>query len=46
MAAKAFGSEYTDEGVIIGIPGEMLTSIVENLPRIGYVKRRLESSKA
>lgn len=46
MAAEAFGSEYTDEGVTIGMPGEMLHSIVENLGRIGYVKKRLESSAA
>jgi len=46
MAAKALGAEYSDEGVIIGVPGEMLHTIVENLGRIGYVKKRVESSAA
>lgn len=41
MAAKAFGAEYLDDGVIIGIPGEMLQRVAENIDRIGYVKKRL-----
>ncbi|MEM2872677.1 MAG: DUF169 domain-containing protein [Halobacteria archaeon] len=41
MSAKAFGAEYMDEGVIIGIPGEMLKTISDNIDRIGYVKKRL-----
>jgi uncharacterized protein (DUF169 family) len=41
MAAKAVETEYMDEGVIIGIPGEMLQTVTENIDRIGYVKKRL-----
>ncbi|MEM3386786.1 MAG: DUF169 domain-containing protein [Nitrososphaerales archaeon] len=41
MAAKAFGAKYMDEGVILGIPGELLQTVVENLGRIGYVRKRL-----
>ncbi len=44
IAAKAFGAEYMDEGVIIGIPGEMLQTIAENIDRIGYVKKRLAAT--
>jgi uncharacterized protein (DUF169 family) len=41
MAAKSLNDKYLDEGVIVGIPGEMLETIVENYPKIGYVKKRL-----
>ena len=44
MAAKAFGAEYVDEGVIIGIPGEMLQTVSEDTDRIGYVKKRLATT--
>ncbi len=41
MSAKALKTEYMDEGVIIGIPGEMLKTISDNIDKIGYVKKRL-----
>lgn len=34
------GCEYLDEAVIVGLPAEMLGAVLENLPRIGYVKMR------
>jgi hypothetical protein len=42
MAAKTLETEYMDEGVIIGIPGEMLKTVSDNIDRIGYVKKRLQ----
>jgi len=44
MAAKTLKTEYMDEGVIIGIPGEMLKTVSENIDRIGYVKKRLTTA--
>lgn len=41
MAAKPTGLEYSDEGVLIGIPGEMIGEIARNIDKIGYVKQRL-----
>jgi len=41
MAAKPLGIEYADEGIIVGIPGEEIGEIAENVDRIGYVKKRL-----
>jgi len=40
-ACKSLNDKYLDEGVIVGIPGEMLQTVVENYPKIGYVKKRL-----
>ncbi|MGC8816800.1 MAG: DUF169 domain-containing protein [Candidatus Hadarchaeum sp.] len=39
--AREMGLDYLDEGVIIGIPAELLPRIAENLPLIGYIKKRL-----
>lgn len=41
MAAKPTGMEYSDEGVLVGIPGERLGSIADNIDKIGYVKMRM-----
>ncbi len=40
MAARGVGCEYLDETVLVGLPAEMLGTVLENLPRIGYVKAR------
>lgn len=37
--AREIGCEYLDEAVIVGLPAEMLGAVLENLPRIGYVRR-------
>jgi len=42
--AKEMGLEYSDEGVIIGIPAEILPAIAKNLPLIGYIKKRLSGA--
>ncbi|MEM2890257.1 MAG: DUF169 domain-containing protein [Candidatus Hadarchaeum sp.] len=39
--AKELGLEYLDDGVIIGIPAELLPVIAKNLICIGYIKKRL-----
>jgi uncharacterized protein (DUF169 family) len=44
MAAKPLGIEYMDEGIIVGIPGEMLQKVSDNIDRIGYVKKRLTAN--
>ncbi|MEM2126328.1 MAG: DUF169 domain-containing protein [Candidatus Methanosuratincola sp.] len=41
MAAKPTGLEYSDDGVLIGIPGEQIGEIAGNIDKIGYVKNRL-----
>ncbi|MDH7555509.1 MAG: DUF169 domain-containing protein [Candidatus Methanosuratincola sp.] len=41
MAAKPTGLEYSDDGVLIGIPGEQIGEIAENIDKIGYVRQRL-----
>ncbi|HDS45579.1 MAG TPA: hypothetical protein ENN68_05735 [Methanomicrobia archaeon] len=41
MVARAVGCEYLDETVLVGVPAEMLGTVLENLPRISYVKARL-----
>jgi len=41
MAAKPTGLEYADDGVIVGIPGERLGMIADNIDKIGYVKMRM-----
>lgn len=45
MAARGVGCEYLDEAVLVGLPAEMLLRVIENLPRIGYVKARLNKSE-
>lgn len=45
MVARGVGCEYLDEAVLVGLPAEMLGEVLENLPRIGYVKARLGESK-
>lgn len=45
MVAREVGCEYLDETVLVGLPAEMLVEVLENLPRIGYVKARLGERK-
>ena len=45
MAAHAVGCEYLDETVLVGLPAEMLGTVLKNGPRIGYVKARLGKSE-
>ncbi|MBE0516507.1 MAG: DUF169 domain-containing protein [Methanophagales archaeon] len=45
MVAREVGCEYLDETVLVGLPAEMLLRVIENLPRIGYVKARLGKSE-
>lgn len=41
MVARGVGCEYLDEGVLVGLPAEMLGTVLENLSKIGYVEARL-----
>jgi uncharacterized protein (DUF169 family) len=41
IAAKPTGLEYSDDGVLIGIPGEIIGDIANNIDRIGYIRLRL-----
>ena len=41
IVAREVGCEYLDEAVLVGLPAEMLGEVLENLPKIGYVKARL-----
>ena len=41
MAAKLIGLEYSDDGALIGIPGEDIGKIARNIDKIGYVKARM-----
>ena len=43
--AKGVGCEYLDETVLVGLPAEMLGTVLKNGPRIGYVKARLGKSE-
>lgn len=45
MVARKVGCEYLDEAVLVGLPAEMLGTVLENLPKIGYVKARLGARK-
>ncbi|RWX73704.1 MAG: DUF169 domain-containing protein [Candidatus Methanosuratincola verstraetei] len=41
MAAKPVGLEYSDEGVLVGVPGDQIGEVVNNIDKIGYVKQRV-----
>jgi uncharacterized protein (DUF169 family) len=41
ITAKSIGLEYSDDGILIGIPGEIIEDIANNIDRIGYIKLRL-----
>ncbi|MEM4405787.1 MAG: DUF169 domain-containing protein [Candidatus Methanomethylicaceae archaeon] len=41
MAAKQTGLEYSEDGALIGIPGEDIGECASNIDKIGYVKARL-----
>lgn len=41
QAVKGPGTEYMENGLIIGIPGETLEPLVSDLGQLGSVKKRL-----
>jgi hypothetical protein len=41
IAAKSIGLEYSDDGILMGIPGGIIGDIANNIYRIGYIKLRL-----
>jgi|GEM_PF-4115837 len=41
IAAKPTGLEYSGDGALIGIPGEDIGEIANNIDRIGYIRARI-----
>lgn len=44
-AVKSIGEEYTDEELIVAIPGQSIGKVAQNLLRLGSVKERLKMEK-
>ena len=44
-AVKQIGKEYTDEELIVAIPGHQIKQVAENLTKLGSVKARMEAAK-
>lgn len=44
-AVKMIGEQYTDEELIIAIPGHRIEEVAENLTKLGSVKERMKKEK-
>ncbi|MEJ8543422.1 DUF169 domain-containing protein [Methanothermobacter wolfeii] len=42
-AVKMIGEEYTDEELIVTIPGQQINQVAENLTKLGSVKERMKA---
>lgn len=43
-AVRGIGEKYTDEEMIVAIPGQMIQQVARNLTKLGSVKERMKSS--
>lgn len=44
-AVRGIGEKYTDEELIVAIPGQMIQQVAENITKLGSIKERMKNVK-